>query len=106
MDEGRVERRLKQRLALRLRRLDVIAEKIVVLDLELADARLLRVRGLHLGDHAAAFVAERAGFVERRGRARAHEAAVAPDERQVVGERAFEIAFERAAIGAEARAKR
>ena len=43
MDEGRVERRLQQRLALRLRRLDVVAEQVVVLDLELPDAGLLGV---------------------------------------------------------------
>ena len=76
-----------------------------MLDPELADAGLLRVGGLHLGDHAAAFVAERAGFVERRGRARAYEAAVAPDERQVVGKRSFKTAFEHAAIGAEERSE-
>jgi hypothetical protein len=43
MNEGRVERRLEQRLARRLRGFDVIAEKVVVLDLELPDAGLLRV---------------------------------------------------------------
>ncbi len=66
MDEGRVERRFEQRLALRLRRFDVIAEEVVVLDLELPNAGLLGVSRLHLGDHPSALVAERPRLVERR----------------------------------------
>ena len=66
MDEGRVERGLEQRLAGGLRRLDVVAEKVVVLDLELPDARLIGVGGLQLGDDAAAFVAQAARLIERR----------------------------------------
>ena len=88
----RVERCLEQRLALRLRRLDVIAEEVVVLDPELPDSRLVGVSRLHVGDDAAAFVAQAARFVESGERARAHEAAVALDQRQVVGERRGKIA--------------
>ena len=75
VDEGRVEGGLEQRLALRLRRLDVVAEEVVVPDLELPDARLLDIGRLHLGDHPPALVAERARLVERRQAARADEAA-------------------------------
>ncbi len=104
MDEARVERRLQQRLALRLRRLDVVAEKIVVPDLELPDAGLVGIRGLHLGDDAAALVAQARGL--RRAAAIApapHEAAVALDQRQFVGERGGEITLERAAVSTESR---
>ena len=91
----------KKRLALRLRRLDVIAEKVVVLDPELPDSGLLGVRGLHLGDDAAAFVAKAARFVERRGRARADEAAVALEQRQILRQRRSKIMFEPAAVATE-----
>ena len=87
MDEGRVERGLEQRLASGLRRLDVVAEKVVVLDFELPDARLIGVGGLQLGDDAAAFVAEAPRLIERRQGARANEPAVALEKRQIVGER-------------------
>ena len=58
MDEGLGMRRFNQRLADGLRGLDEEAEEIVVLDLELARARRLGVAGLHLGDDAAAVVAQ------------------------------------------------
>ena len=48
----------EQRLARSLRRFDVIAEKIVVLDLELLHPRVLGVGGLQFGDDAAAFVTQ------------------------------------------------
>ena len=51
-------RRLQQHLARRLRRLEEIAEQVVVFDLELADARLFGVARLHFGDHPPAFVAQ------------------------------------------------
>jgi len=44
--------------------LDVVAEHVVVLDPQGFDAGCLDVLGLHPGDDAAAFVAERAGVVE------------------------------------------
>ena len=65
MDEGRVMGGLEQRLAGRLRRLDEIAEKVVVLDPELLDAGFVGVRRLQARDHAAAFVAQAPRFVER-----------------------------------------
>ena len=80
----------QQRLALRLRRLDVVAEHVVVTDLELADAGLPGVSRLQVGDDPPALVAQGARLVERRQRAGADEAAVAFDERQVVGERRLE----------------
>ena len=70
MDEGRVMGRLEQRLAGRLRRLDEIAKKVVVLDLELPDAGFVGVGRLQPRDHAAAFVAQAPRFVERGHRAR------------------------------------
>ncbi len=91
MDEGRVERRLQERLALRLRRLDIIAEEVVVPDLQLADAGLPGVSRLHLGDHPPALVAQRPRLVERRKRARTDEAAIAFDQRQLVGQRLGEV---------------
>ena len=70
MDEGPVVRGPEQRLAGRLRRLDEEAEEIVVLDLELPDARLVGVGRLQVRDDATAFVAQAARLVERRKRAR------------------------------------
>ena len=87
MDEGRVIGRFEQRFAHRLRRLNEVAEKVVVLDLELPDPRLIGVGRLHFRDHAAAFVAQTQGFVERRERARADKPAVAFEQRQLVRQR-------------------
>ena len=105
MDEGRVERRLQQRLALRLRHLDVIAEEIVVLDLELPDPGLLGVSRLHFGDDPPALVAQRARFVERSQRAGAHEAALALHEAAIRPRASPQVALERAAVDARARAR-
>ena len=58
VDEGRVVRRLEQPFPRRLRRLEEIAEHVVVLDLELTDAGLFGVARLHVGDHAPALVAQ------------------------------------------------
>ena len=103
MDEGRAMRSLEQRLAGRLRGLDVIAEKVVVLDLELPDAGFVGVGRLQPRDHTAAFVAQAARFVERGFGAGADKPAVALEQRQIVGERGFEIARELRAIGAQPR---
>ena len=103
MDEGRAMGRLEQRFARRLRRLDEVAEKIVVLDLELPDPRLVGVGRLQFRDHAAAFVAQTQRFVERRKRARANEPAVTFEKRQLVRQRRVEIALEPGAIGSEPR---
>ena len=64
-----------------------IAEQIVVLDLELADAGLFGIARLHVGDHAPALVAQRAALRRARAKAGAHKAAVALVERQFLGER-------------------
>ena len=63
MDEGRVERRLEQLLALRLRHLDKKAEEILCLILS-AGRRSFEIFRLQRGDDVAAFVAQRAGLVE------------------------------------------
>ena len=68
--------------------LDEIAEHVVVPDLERAHAGLVGIARLQRRDHAAGLVAQRARLVERRVVARAHEAAVALEQRQLVGERA------------------
>ena len=73
-----------------LRRLDEIAEEVVVLDLELPDAGLVGVRRLQVGDDAAALVAQAPRFIERGHRAGADKPAVALEERQFVGERRLE----------------
>ncbi len=86
MDEAGVERRSEQLLAVLRRDVDEIAEHVVVPDLQRADAGRLGVAHLQRGDDAARFVAQRARLVERALAARAHEAAVALERRQFVGE--------------------
>ena len=72
-------------------------------DLELANAGLARVRSLHLRDHAPTLVAQRPRFVQRLDSPWPHEAAVALDERQVIGEHRGEVARQRLAVGFELR---
>ena len=67
--------------------LDEIAQHVVVAHLQRAHAGLVGVARLQRRDHAARFIAQRAGLVERRVVAGAHEAAVALQIGQVVGER-------------------
>ncbi len=70
VNEGRRMRRLQQRSRpAACGRLEVIAEEIVVLDLELAHARLFGVARLHFGDHAPALVAQ--ARAPRRAQSRA-----------------------------------
>ena len=80
--------------------LDEIAEHVVVPDLQRAHAGLVGVARLQRRDHPARFVAQRARLVERGVVARAHEAAVALEQRQLVGERRRQA---RAAIAASGR---
>ena len=87
VDEGRVERRGQQLVAVLGGDLDEIAEHVVVPDLERADAGFLGIARLQGGDHAAGFVAQRARLVEARVVAFAHEAAVALEGGQFGGER-------------------
>ena len=101
VNEMRVEGRLQQLLALRLRRFDEPAQKIVVLDLQLLRFGKLAVARLKRGDDAARLVAQRARFIERGVEARAHEAAVAPLQRQLVGERAGEGLLEACVDGGD-----
>ncbi len=95
MDEGRVERRRHQPLAVLRRHLDEIAEHVVVADFEDAHGRGFGVAGLQRRDHAARLVAQRARFVERGDVARAHEAAVALEVGKLLGERRIELGGER-----------
>ena len=92
MDEGRVQRRRHQLVAVLRRHLDEIAEHVVVADLQALDAGLVGVARLHRGDDEARGVAQIAGLIERGFVAFAHEAAVALDQRQLLGQRAFEFA--------------
>src|SRR5579863_3892541 len=103
MDEGRVERGFQERLARRLRRFDVKAEEVVMLDLELPDTCLGSVRRLQFRDHTATFVTQAPRLIKRGQGARADEPAVALEQRQLVGERSAEITLKLAAICAEAR---
>ena len=69
-------------VGMRGRRLDEIAEHIVVLDLERADADVAAIARLQLQDQLARIVAQRAPLVEVRQIARRDEAAVAREQRQ------------------------
>ena len=92
MDEGRIQRRRHQLVAVLRGDLDEIAEHVVVADLQALDAGLVGVARLHRGDHEARGVAQIAGLVECGLIAFAHEAAVALDQRQLFGKRALEFA--------------
>ena len=67
------------------RHLDVVAEHIVVPDLQRADAGLLDQPALQAEDHAPRFGRQPARLVELAVVAFAHEAAVALQQRQLVG---------------------
>ena len=92
MDEGRVQRRRHQLVAVLRGDLDEIAEHVVVADFEALDGGRLGVARLHRGDDEARGVAQIAGLVERGLIAFAHKAAVALDQRQLFGQRALEFA--------------
>ena len=94
MDEGRVQGRRHQFVAVLRGDLDEIAEHVVVADLQALDAGIVGVARLHRGDDEARGVAQIAALVERRLIAFADETAVALDQRQLLGERAFEFARE------------
>ena len=86
VDIGAGKGRLRQLLAMTGRHLDVIAEHIVVADLERGDAGFLRIFRLKTGDELARVVAQAARLVELRARTPGDEAAVAGDERQFAGQ--------------------
>ncbi len=94
MRESRVERRTKEFFALRGRRLDKKAQKIIVLDFK-PDVGRLGITRLQGGDDGAALVAQRARFVEFDVAARANEIAVAALERQALFEAARDFGRER-----------
>ena len=101
VDEGRIQRRGHQPVAVLRRDLDEIAEHIVVADLETLDAGVFGVARLHRGDDEARGVAQIAGLVERALIAFANKTAVALDQRQLLGQRALEfVAPARAAAAA------
>ena len=78
---------VEQLVAVLRRHLDEIAEHVVVPDLQRLDAGRIGIARLQRGDHPARFVAQRARLVERAVVAGAHEAAVALEQGQLVGER-------------------
>src|SRR5262249_52808220 len=84
--------RRHQLVAVLGRHLDEIAEYVVVTDLERLDAGVVRVARLHRGDDEAGGVAQIPALVERWLITLADETAVALDQRQLLGERAFEFA--------------
>ena len=86
VDEGGVERRRHQLVAVLRGDLDEVAEHVVVADLQALDAAIVGVARLHRGHHEARGVAQIAGLVERGLEAFADEAAVALLQRQLVGE--------------------
>ncbi len=65
------------------RHLDVVAQHVVVPDLQAGNAGRLGVARLEIGHHAPALVAQLAPFVEIEGIARGNEAAIAGEERQL-----------------------
>ena len=77
MDEGRVERRRHQPLAVLRRHLDEIAEHVVVADFQALDAGLVGVARLHRRHHEARGVAQIAALVQRGFISLADETAVA-----------------------------
>ena len=68
MDEGLARGTGQEPLALGGRHLDEIAEHVVVLDLERADAGLLGIARLQTDDHVAGVVAQLARGIEVRDR--------------------------------------
>ena len=87
VDEGCAVRGGGELVAVLRGDLDEIAEHVVVANFQTANAGRLGVARLQGGDHAARFVAQAARLVERRVVAFAHEAAVALEGGQFVGER-------------------
>ncbi len=85
--EGRPPGLLQEILADGLRHLDEIAQHGVVLDAQRPAAGLGRVAGLQLRDHLARIDLQQTQLVQRRVMALAHEAPVAPVERQFLGQR-------------------
>ena len=94
MDEGGVERRRHQPVAVLRGHLHEIAEHVVVADFQALDAGLFGVARLHRGDHQPRGIAQIAGLVECGFIAFADEAAIALDQRQLLGQRALEFAGE------------
>ena len=94
MNEGRIQRRRHQFVAMLRGDLDEIAEHIVVPDLQTLDAGIVRIARLHGRDHEARGVAQAAGLVKRGLIAFADETAVSLDQGQLFDERAFEFAGE------------
>src|SRR5215217_4299279 len=92
MDEGRVQRRRHQPVAVLRGDLDEIAEHVVVTNLEAFYAGLVGVARLHYGHDQTRGVAEIARLVQRGLIALADETAVALDQWQVFGERALKFA--------------
>src|SRR3954449_8244318 len=64
MNECRVQRRLDQLFAVYLRHFDKITQEIGVLDFDLPDLGEIAIARLQTGNHTAAFVAQRARFIE------------------------------------------
>ena len=105
VDEGGVQRSGEQRLGGLGGGLDEIAQDRVVADLERHAAVGDQPR-LQLQDHAAAVVAQRARLIEFGPDARAHEAAVAGQRRQVVAEAFGQQGAELGEVGMQAGVQR
>ena len=103
MNEGRVQRRRHQFVAMLRRDLDEIAQHVVVADFQAFDAGVVGIARLHRGDDEARGVAQVAGLVQRGFIAFAHETAVAFDQRQLLGQRALEFARQLARRAAQRR---
>ena len=94
MNEGRVERRRHQFVAMLGRDLDKISKHVVVADLQALHTGIVGVARLHRSDDEPRGIAQISGFVQRRLIAFPHEAAVALEQRQLFRQRAFELAGE------------
>ena len=95
MNEASGEGRRGELFAVARRHLDVIAEHIVVADLQRRDAGFVGIFRLQAGDQAARVVAQAAGFVERRVMTLGDEAAIAGLQRQFRGQGGGEPCLER-----------
>ena len=91
VNEGRVERRAHQLVAVLGGDVDEVTEHVVVADFQRTDAGGLGVADLKRGDDAAQLIAQCSRLVERRLVSGAHKAAVATERRQLFGQRPLKL---------------
>ena len=99
MDEIVCERRLQHRIGKARGHFDEIAEHVVELDLQRIDAGGLSVAALHLGDDAAAVLAQAAHLIERLVPAGGNETAVSRKHGRGFDQRSRKFGSERAQAG-------